>query len=63
MEFSIFFNGADAPLAPFPWLRDWLQPKINLECALKKQKQLVFKKKFHVFFQVKITNEIPVTLL
>ena len=38
-----WLNGADAPLAPFHWLRDRLRPKIILECALK-QKQLVFKK-------------------
>ena len=37
---------ADAPIARSPWLRDWLWPNINLECALKKQKQQVLLKMF-----------------
>ena len=55
-------KGADALLAPSPWLHYWLRPKINLECALKKTAGLL-KKCFHLLFQVIITNEIPVTLL
>ena len=31
-----WLKGADDPLAPSPWLRHSLRPKINLECALKK---------------------------
>ena len=31
-----WLKGADAPLAPSLWLRDWLRPKIDFECALKK---------------------------
>ena len=42
-----WLKGADALLVPSSLLRNLLQPKINLECALKKnKKQLVFWKMF-----------------
>ena len=53
--------GGKAPLAPSPGCATDCVLK-NLECSLKKQKQLVLKS-FYVSFQVIIINEVPVAIL
>ena len=50
---------ADAPLVPSSWLRDWLQPKINFECALKNNKNSwSFEKFFHVFIKNNVLRKL-----